>query len=102
MEKQESPSGNVGVVLTSQTELFLLWFPPTAAPFKHFMAELSPSLLVGAFVVGVTGSQRGRRTENGLFPHLSVSLSLVILVKQLKVTSRHEGISYFYRRLLQF
>lgn len=36
-----------GVVLTSPTELFLLWFPPTAAPFKIFMAELSRSLLGG-------------------------------------------------------
>lgn len=36
-----------GVVLTSQTELFLLWFPPTAAPFKLFYGRIIPQFIGG-------------------------------------------------------
>lgn len=60
-----------GELLPSQTELFLLWFPPTAAPFRLFMAELSHSLL-GGFCCG---SQRftARKPNGGRF-HFHICL----------------------------
>lgn len=47
MEKRFCPSGNSGVVLASRAELFLLWFPPTAAPFNLFYGRIIPQFIGG-------------------------------------------------------
>lgn len=59
VEEPAGPSGNGGVVLPSQSELFLLGFPPTAAPVELFYGRIIPPF-IGGLLLWVSSEEAER------------------------------------------